>query len=182
VIHKGVVEPPKKTTLRSFRISQEADQVLQREASARGLSVNALVSQIFNKFVEWDRFAERYGFVSIQRDGFQAMHEALDDEKLVRMAKEIGSRNPKEATLFWFKRVNLEALLAWVSLQCKYAKIAEYEMERNGRQYSITLHHALGEKYSLFLGTWLDQALRTIAHVIPRFETTKNSVVISFEA
>ncbi|MDG6983542.1 MAG: hypothetical protein JRN28_03215 [Nitrososphaerota archaeon] len=173
--------PPRKTALRSFRISREADEILQKEAAARGLSVNALVSQIFQKFVEWDRFAERYGFVSIQRDGFQAMHEALGDEGLIKMAKEIGSRNPREASLFWFKRVDLESFLSWLSLQCRYAKIAEYEMERNGKQCSITLHHALGERYSLFLGTWCDQALRTIAHVIPKFETTKNSIVLSFE-
>lgn len=177
-----MVGPPRKTALRSFRISQEADEVLQREAAARGLSVNALVSQIFQKFVEWDRFAERYGFVSIQRDGFQAMHEAMGEDKLLQMAREIGSRNPREASLFWFKRVDLEAFLAWLSLQCKYAKIAEYEMERVGKKHSITLHHALGERYSLFLGTWCDQALRTIAHVNPKFETTKNSVVISFES
>lgn len=177
-----MVGSARKTALRSFRISQEADEILQKEASARGLSVNALVSQIFRKFAEWDRYAERYGFVSVQRDGFQALHEALDDDKLLKTAREIGSRNPREAALFWFKKVDLEAFLAWLSLHCRYGKIAEYEMEKNGRWYSITLHHALGERYSQFLGAWCDQALRTIGHVTPKFEATKNSVVLTFEA
>lgn len=42
----------RKTVLRSFRLNKEVDDILQKEASLRGLGVNALVSQILQKFVE----------------------------------------------------------------------------------------------------------------------------------
>lgn len=174
-------ERSRKTVLRSLRISREMDEILQKEASSRGVSFNALASSIFKKFAEWDRYAERYGFVTITRDGFRAIHEAIDDETLVNLMKDIGSRNPREASLFWFKRLDLETFLAWLSLHCKYGKIAECEIDALGRRYSITLHHALGKKYSLALGSWCDRALRTIAHVSPKLELSENSVMITFE-
>lgn len=88
----------------------------------------------------------------------------------------------KEASLFWFKRLDLDSFLAWLSLQCKYGKIAEFEVDVSGKYYSVTLHHALGEKYSLALANWCDQALRTIAHVAPKLVLSKNSVMMSFDA
>jgi hypothetical protein len=172
----------RKTVLRSFRINKEVDDILQKEASLRGLSVNALVSQILLKFVEWDRFVERYGFITITRDGFQALHEALSREDLVNLARSIGERNPPDAALFWFKSLNLRTLLEWFSLHCKYGRIADYELDIIGRKHTIVLHHALGQKYSEFLGNMIEHSLRSVAKVEVKTEATKNSVIITFEA
>jgi hypothetical protein len=172
----------RKTVLRSFRLNKEVDDILQKEASLRGLSVNALVSQILQKFVEWDRFVERYGFISITRDGFQALHEALSREELANLARSLGERNPPDTALFWFKSLSLKTLLDWFSLHCKYGKIADYELDISGRKYTVVLHHALGQKYSEFLGSWVEHALRSVAKVEPKTEATKNSVVITFDA
>ena len=131
----------RKTVLRSFRLEKEVDEILQKESQSRGISVNALVSQILKKFVEWDRYVERFGFVTIMRDGFRILHEELKEEEIERLARDIGGRNPREAMLFWFKSANTENLLKWLSLHCKYGRIAECEIQRLGNCYTITLHH-----------------------------------------
>ena len=53
------------TVLKTFRIPKHLYSVLELEAKARGLSPNALVSMIFTKFANWDRYSTRFGYVSI---------------------------------------------------------------------------------------------------------------------
>ena len=171
----------RKTVLRSFRLEKEVDEILQKESQSRGISVNALVSQILKKFVEWDRYVERFGFVTIMRDGFRILHEELKEEEIERLARDIGGRNPREAMLFWFKSANTENLLKWLSLHCKYGRIAECEIQRLGNCYIITLHHFLGKKYSLFLANWLDEAFRSVGEPSSSFEVNRDSVVFTLE-
>lgn len=177
-----MVDRPKKSVLRGFRLTPEVHETLQKEAAAKGLSVNALVSQILWKYIEWDRYADRLGFVTITRDGFRRTVESLDDSIMPGLAQETGGRNPREATMFWFKNANLDTLLEWISLLCKYGKIGQFELQRDGRQYTITILHFMGEKISLYQKFFFDQAFRTIAHVTPRFEVSKNALVITFES
>lgn len=135
---------------------------------------------ILGRYVEWDRYADKFGFVTITRDGFLAFLSAIDDEKLVEVAKKLGSTNPREMTLFWFKKLNIQTFLAYLSLYCKYGRIAEYEFENEGKDYIITIHHELGRKYSFFLTHFFTEAIKTIVGSDPKAETSKNSVALRF--
>jgi hypothetical protein len=169
-----------KNALRSIRIKEDLDKLLQKDAEGKGISVNSLVSSILTRYSEWDRYAEKFGFVTITRDGFNTILKAADSEKLVSLGAELGSRNPKEMTQFWFKKLNLETFLAYLSAYCRYGKIAEYEVENSGRNYILTLHHHLGESYSTFLGHYMKQAVSDIVGAESELDIGKNSVVIKF--
>ncbi len=134
------------------------------------------------KYSEWDRYTEKFGFIAITRDGFNTILRAADPDKLTKLGSELGGRNPKEMTQFWFKRLNLETFLAYLSLYCRYGRIAEEEIENNGKKYVVTLHHDLGETYSVFLGHFLKQALQVIVGCESELDIGENSVVIRFSA
>jgi hypothetical protein len=70
---------------------------------------------------------------------------------LIRKAREIGAKIPKEFLMFWFKRTDLESYLRYLELLCDYGGFARYELEVDSRSYVITLLHNMGEKWSLFL-------------------------------
>lgn len=170
----------RKTVLRSIRIKEELDEQLLNDASEKGVSFSSITSVILSKYVEWDRYAEKYGFVAITRDGFISFLNAIEDEKIADVAKKLGSTNPKEMTLFWFKKLNIHTFLAYLSLYCKYGKIAESEFENNGKEYTITIHHELGPKYSIFLSHFFVEAIREIVGPSSTSEIGKNSVVLAF--
>ncbi|HKR74034.1 MAG TPA: hypothetical protein VJR94_07975 [Candidatus Nitrosocosmicus sp.] len=46
----------KKTVLKTIRITQELDNLLQKDAKAKGMNVNSYINSIFTKHTEWDRF------------------------------------------------------------------------------------------------------------------------------
>lgn len=176
----GVSAPAKKSVVRSIRITQELDDLIRKDATDRGLTVNALISSILAKYAEWDRYADRFGFVTITRDGFRSFIEAIEDDRLVEIAEELGARNPREMTLFWFKRLSLRTFLRYLSIYSRYGRIGEYEVEAAGGSHTITLHHDLGRKYSLLLARFLKRALETIAKVSPQLSVGENALAIRF--
>ncbi len=168
----------KKTVLRSIRITAELDQLLQKDARAKGLSFNALLSSLLTKYAQWDRYTERFGFIDITRDGFRRIQEVITDKNRVKVAQELGTRNPKEMVSFWFKNTNITTYLLWLSTYCMYGHIAQYELEVDGTDYIITLHHDLGLEYSTFLGHYVSQSVKTMLNITPQLDVSKNSVSI----
>jgi hypothetical protein len=169
-----------KTLLRTIRIPKDMDELLQRDAEAKRMSVNALISSIIGKYAEWDRYTEKYGFVSIAREGFRSILDATDEQRLEKVAKELGGRAPKEFIYFWFKKMSIDTFLAYTSLYCKYGGVAEYELETDGRNYTITAHHGLGENWSKFLMHFMTEGMKTSLGIIPKFEITESCVVMNF--
>jgi len=172
----------RKSVVRSIRITRKLDDIIVGDAAAKGVTVNALISMILSKYAEWDRYAERFGFVTITRDGFRRFIEAIEDEKLVEVAEELGARNPKEMALFWFKRLNLEAFFQYLSIYTRYGRIGEYEVESGDGSYIVTLHHDLGRKYSLLLSHFLMQALKTMVGVSAGLSLGENALALRFDA
>lgn len=172
----------RKTLLRTIRITAELDEILQKDAKAKRVSVNALVSWIITKYAEWDRYTERFGYMSITKELFRSVLEATDDAKLVQAALELGNRLPKEVILFWFKELNVDTFLAYMTLTCKYGHIAENEVETHGRNYIVTIHHDLGEKWSNYLRNFIGQTMKNQLGITPQFDVVKNSLVTRFVA
>src|SRR5712692_3770915 len=171
----------KKTVLRSIRIPEELEEILAKDAEAKGLSVNALVASILTKYSQWDRYADKFGLVTITRAGLRAMIEGLDDDSAERLAKETGSQNPREMTLFWFKKHSLDTFLSYLNIMCRYGRIGEYELEMDGRNCTILFHHGLGLNVSKYHGYFFTEAIREIVGVPVRTEAGRNTLVLRFQ-
>lgn len=170
----------KKTLLRTIRITPELEGLLQRDAKLKRISVNALISSIMTKYAEWDRFRERFEGIVITPRGFSAILESVDDEKVERLARELGSALSREFILLVSKNINVETYLAHLSLLCRYGGFAHFEVENEGREYTVTLLHTMGQKWSNYLTSFIDENMKTDLNIVPRFEVKKNAVVIRF--
>ena len=172
----------KKTVLRTLRISKELDDILEKDAKAHRTSVNGLISSIMAKYAEWDRYTERFGQVSLALPMFRALLDLADENALAKLAERHGVEGAKEITSFWFKKINLETLLRFISIESEYANLLEVEIENEGRDYTISIHHEYGKKWSTYLEHYLDIMIRTYLKAIPQLETTENTVTLRFQA
>jgi hypothetical protein len=172
----------KKSLLRTVRITPELDEILQKDAQAKRMSVNGLLTGILTKYAEWDRYTERFGYLNISKDLFTSVLGAADNDRLTQAALQLGSRLPKEVILFFFKELNVDTFLAYMTLTCKYGHIAENEVETRGRNYTVTMHHDLGEKWSNYLQHFVGQTMKSQLGITPKFEVIQNSFVTKFEA
>jgi hypothetical protein len=153
---------------------------LEEEAESRGLTQNALVSMIFTKYRDWDRFAEKFGYVSITHETLKFLLNCVDMERLVSAAQESGAQVPKEVVMFWFKKMDTSNFLAYLENICRYAGQAKYQCHVSDGNYIITLRHEFGMKWSYWLKYSLDAALRKNLHIIPQFELTEGEVICTF--
>jgi hypothetical protein len=170
------------TVLKTFRLPKSIESILELEAKARGLSVNALAHVIFARFAQWDRYASRFGYIDITRESLRSLLDLADDEKLVEIAEKVGAEIPKEAILFWFKKLDVSTFLSYLENVCRFGRHAEYECQASGGDYTITLRHDLGIKWSKWLKHSLDEALRKTLGVVAQFELSESEVICRFYA
>jgi len=170
----------KRTTLRAIRLTQDLDNVLREDAKAKNLSVNALVYSILTKYAEWDRFAEKFGFITIAQETFDRALELVEDEKLAKLGQELRARLLKEILFFWFKEANLKTLLAFISLFAKYSELIQCEIEAEGKKYAIIYHHNMGQNWTTFTKCYVCEAIRTVVGTAPECESSKREMVFRF--
>ncbi|MGH2639014.1 MAG: hypothetical protein ACRDF4_07015, partial [Rhabdochlamydiaceae bacterium] len=172
----------KKSVLRTYRMTAELDKILQNDAKSKKTTPNALVGSIFTKYAEWDRFVEKFGFVSISSLFVKKLLESSSEEQIAETGIELGERLPKEMSQFWFKKVDVDSLLALMSLFCTYGGAGQYELETDGKNYTAMARHELGERWSLLLKNLLKQAFFSSIGIVPQFETRKELIVMRFRA
>jgi hypothetical protein len=187
---RGRTNRRKRTLLKTIRITKEIDDLLHKDARDKRISVNALISIVMTKYAEMDRYNEKFGTITLRRESLKTILNYITEDEIKNIAQEMGSRIPKEFMLLWFKNVNLEAYLEYLSLICRYNGFAEYEveLEEEGEEggkigrYSITLVHDMGEKWSKFLMELIDIGMRNTLGMRPNFDTSKNSVIVRFNS
>jgi hypothetical protein len=99
-----MVRENKKTVLRTIRLSKGLDELLQKDANSKRITVGALISTILTKYSQWDRYTEKFEMITLRQETIKAILEATEDEALIRKAREIGAKIPKEFLMFWFKK------------------------------------------------------------------------------
>jgi hypothetical protein len=171
----------KKTVLRTVRIAEELDGILEKDAKVNRTSVNALISSIMAKYSEWDRFTERFGHVSLPKTVFRTLLDLADENALARIAEQMGVQLPNEVISFWFKKINLETVLQFISIVSQYGNLGEVEIENRGRDYTIIVHHEYGKMWSIYLKHFLDQMIRTYLKAVPEIETGENAITLRFQ-
>ena len=171
----------KSTTLRTIRLTRDLDNLLQKDAKSKRISINSLLTSIIVKYAEWDRYAEKFGLVSLTRTDTESILGAIDDNKLSQIGQDLGKQALKELMMLWFKKIDVESVLEEISLWCKYTGNARYDLETDGRNYTITLNHEIGEKWSNLIGHLISEGIKTelgIPNVMLNF--TNNLIIIKF--
>jgi hypothetical protein len=171
----------KSATLRTIRLTRDLDNLLQKDAKSKRISINSLLTSIIVKYAEWDRYAEKFGLVSLSRADSRLILEAIEDIKLSQIGNDLGKRAFKEFLMLWFKKTDVDKVLEGISLWCKYAGIAEYDFETDGRNYTITLHHDIGEKWSNLIGHLISQGIKTeLGLPNTKLDFTDSLIIIKF--
>ena len=171
----------KKTKLRTVRVTAELDATLQKDAEDRKVSVNTLIGSIFTKYSEWDRFADKLGFVSSSPYLLREAMAMLTEDQVGKLGTALGERLPGELARFWFKNVSHETLIGMISLYCTYGGVGEYELETNGIDYTVVVHHSLGKNWSLYLKHLMAAAFQPLA-ITPKFNLAGDFVSMAFRA
>jgi hypothetical protein len=172
----------KKTILRTVRIDKDLDDALYEDAKEHGISENALISSILVRYIDWDRYSEKFGRVSLPNEALKIIMGAIDDDKLKEAAQEFAESVPRDYIMFRYKKLDLEACLLHLSFLSKYAGLFKYELQiEHERSYTVRIHHKFGEKWSYWLKESISIGLfKNILGITPKVDLSRSSVVFTF--
>src|SRR5947209_20437989 len=110
--------PGKGSVTRSVRIEKDADERLRQLASQGDTSVNTLVNRALRKFVEWDAYGEKFGFITLPSAMLEKLMDCLTDEEARDLGEWAGKNHIKEYMTCWCKdRTPQTGLQAGANLQ-----------------------------------------------------------------
>src|SRR5271157_401646 len=181
--HEGftIAGKKKKTTLRTIRLSEEMDNLLERDAQEQNISINGLVSQIMTRYVEWDRAVEKLNFVSFSNAFFVSLINEVSDDRLKEIASQEAIRQVKNHAMLDFGKADFDMLLKTILLIGKYGIASYVSVDSWGEgSYVITLHHIWGQKGVIFLRSFFDTLIRNELRVQPTIDVADNVMAISF--
>ena len=170
----------RKTVLKTIRFSQADADALDRDAKSRGITFNALVSATATRYLEWDRYADKYGFVALPQQSLRYLTSLLNEDQLGKFGSETGAKNAPAIAHFWFNRLGVESFLNFLAVSAKYCRIWQYEIGRHGPHFVLTVHNDIDPSYAAVHRHYFDQAIRGIVGVAPKIEQWGNATVFTF--
>jgi len=175
----------RKTILRTIRLSENINDLLERDAQEQNISANALISKIMTRYVEWDRIIEKTSGVTISSLLFRALLNEISDQKLEEIAKDFGVKVVKDLAIMAFGKEDLDTVLKTLLLIGKYSTgvrasaPVSVESKVDGR-YVLTLHHDWGPKGSVLFTSLFDYLIRNELGRQPTINVTDDAVTVSF--
>ena len=174
-----MVDRKTQTVLRGVRIPKQLNELLQKDADAENRTVSALVVSVLTKYAEWDRYTQKFGFVTVPRSTYKRMIEKMDEQAYLAATEEAPSTF-LEMIRFWYKRVDPQIVCSFCERLSKYVGATQCEIEYKDGDYTITLEHDFGLKYSNQLKRVYETVTRETLGIEPKIEVTKNSIFIRF--
>ena len=178
-LRHGRSMPGKASVTRSVRIEKDADERLRQLAEQGDTSVNTLVNRALRKFVEWDAYGEKFGFITLPSAMLVKLMDCLTDEEARELGVWAGKNLVKEYITFWFKEVTPETLLeGFPKLLAKYGRAFAFEELEEGDRRTIILKHGSGAKWSTFYEEAIRTAFREHLGRDVKVDKSENQVVV----
>jgi hypothetical protein len=161
--------------MKTFRLPKRLAEVLAADADEKNITTTDLLVSILTRYVEFDRDFDRFGFVTVNKNLLRALVDALPEEMLRDIAIS-QSVVVEEFVNFFFKKKDVDSILAAISMVSKYLRTFEYTVARNDREVTIAMRTNLGRKFNYFLGTLWDKGIARTLGVAPRVELEENQI------
>jgi hypothetical protein len=164
--------------MKSFRLPKELAEVLTADAGEKNTTVTELLVSILTRYAEFDRKSDKFGFVTINRNYLRALLDALPEEKIRDIAAS-QSVGVEEFVNFFFKKKDIDSILAAMSIISKYTRTFEYTVSRSNTEVTVAMRTNLGRKFNYFIGTLWDKGIARTLGITPKAELGENQVTFT---
>jgi len=170
--------PPKKEKTRSitYRLPTKIVDELETEAMQKNISHNVLVKQILEKYVQWERFSDKIGFVPVPKGILNALGDDLDGKDIDEIIKVV---QPiiKDTCMFMKGGYDLKRCIETLEDYMRASGMkSDHRIEGNVHHFII--QHDMGQKWSVFTEQLLTEIFRSfLPDKSIKFQTTDSTVI-----
>ena len=171
----------RKSVLKTIRISESLARSLEKEAADEDTTVNAGINSIMSRYFNWDKRLGEYGFVTVAKATFTKLIEAVDDETLVRIGREVVPPLYEEMAELWFHDSAPEKILDAINLRFKFDPLMRAKITKEGDVYTLVVRHDLGPKWSILAESTSREVAKRFFHTDPKITRGDSVVTDSFK-
>ena len=162
----------------SYRLPAHLVDELETEAMEKEISQNVLVKQILEKYVKWDRFADKIGMIPVPKDIMRVLGDDMEGEMINKI---IDTMLPliKDWVMFMKGSYDLKrAIEAMEDYMKASGMTSDHRIE--GDIHHFVIQHNLGMKWSLFTEMLLKQVFHQfLPDLTMKSRTTPNTIIAS---
>ena len=165
------------TRVRTFRLPVKLADKLDAQARNLKVSANTMLVRALDRYVEWELPAERFGFLSMDRDSLQLLLKSVDPGRLAQIAEQAGRKNSRDIALFWYGKYDAETIARGFHEIFSYGRFAGCRVESSAQGWTVTLRHSLGREWTSWLHHYLDGVLRETLGLRADFDVSDRMIV-----
>ena len=169
----------KKESTRSitYRLPESLINELDSEAKQKKISQNVLVKQILERYIQWDRFADKIGMVPVPKEILESLGEDLDGKDIDEIINVVFPMI-KNNVMYIKGGYDLEKCIETLE---DYMRASGMNSDHriDGELHTFIIQHDLGMKWSVFTEQLLTQIFRNFASDKDlKFQTTDSTVIL----
>ncbi len=167
-----------KTRSISYRLPVDLVNELETEAKQKEISQNVLVKQILEKYVNWDRFADKIGIIPVPKDILKILGNEMKGDEINKI---IDVMTPLIKDWVLFMKGDYDLKRAIESLE-DYMRASGMTSDHRieGSVHHFIIQHNLGIKWSLFTEQLLKQIFHQfLPNLTMKCKTTPNTTIAS---
>ena len=140
---------PKKEKTRSitYRLPEDLVEELETESMEKNIPHNVLVKQILEKYIQWDRYADKIGMIPVPKNIIDELGKEMSGEDIDGIIK-VMLPMIKESVLFMKGKYDLKRCIETLEDYMKASGMkSDHRIE--GELHHFIVQHELGVKWSL---------------------------------
>ncbi len=130
-------ESKRKTVTRTFRLDEPLNESLGHLSEQSQITPSNLLNQILTQFVNWNRFVNTRDspFITFYSRTLASLMQSVDEEKLLRIAKDIETEATIDYIKFRWGKLNLQTFIRYFQLLSAYSNQGQINfIVPNGRK------------------------------------------------
>ncbi len=165
-----------KTRSITYRLPEKIVDELETEAMQKNISQNVLVKQILEKYLQWDKFANKIGFIPVPSGILRALGDELDGRNIDEIIKVV---HPIIKNTVMYMKGGYDLMRCIETLE-DYMRASGMKSDHRieGNLHHFIIQHDLGLKWSVFTEQLLTEIFRGF---MPdkniKFQTTESTVI-----
>ncbi len=172
--------PPKKEKTRSitYRLPVKLVEEIETEARNKNISHNVMARQILEKYVQWDRFADKIGIIPVPKKILDTLGIEMTAEEINEIINVI---KPviKDTVLFIKGKYDLKRCIETLEDYMRASGMkSDHRIE--GEMHHFIIQHELGSNWSIFTQQLLQEIFKEfLPDSKMKCETTDSTVIAS---
>ena len=176
VKRKPHVKNKEQTNSISYRLPSKLLENLETEARQKNISHNVLVKQILQKYVLWERFAEKIGMVPVPQKILQSLGGRLSHQEILEIIDALFI-TIKDSVMFMKGGYDLKRTIETLEDYMRNSGM-ESDHRVEGDLHHFVIQHKMGMQWSIFTELLLRRVFAEFEKERGlKFQTTESTVI-----